>query len=305
MTTEGTVEPIGRILAREWLSKLNIDPSILDEPLEPEATAVCSLGDAGRDWCRGTGVRRVQGTFIEGHEGEVVPLLTTLRSIQYEYCPCPAGQAAHDRTEQAMAEHEAAAAQRAAERLSANAGLRGKLLGYTFDSYLELRGAKPDRVAALRRAERANAWVLMHGPEGIGKTWLGAASVRAALDAGRSAMYVGCEAFFERVRATYDEDADGRDTDVLDAAAGVDVLVIDELGGAAFSDWARSKFLRLIDERDVMERQTILITNLTEAELEDLVGRRALDRIQGNALDRATGESFVLDLDGESWRGQA
>jgi DNA replication protein DnaC len=90
---------------------------------------------------------------------------------------------------------------------------------------------------------------------------------------------------------------------MVSAAAAPDLLVLDDVG--ALSDWARTILFRVLNQRELWERPTILTTNLDLQALEAAVGKRTFDRFGGNAVDPSTGEQFVCELQGASLRGRA
>lgn len=62
-----------------------------------------------------------------------------------------------------------------------------------------------------------------------------------------------------------------------------DVLLLDDVGAAAVSDWSRSRVFALIDARWLAGRPTILTTNLTAQQLSQHLGDRAASRIASEA----------------------
>lgn len=258
-------------------------------------------------WCHGYGYRRTGSTLIEGASGELRALAEVLDGLTYEFCGCSTGQEARGKHRAARAELERRRAQQAADRIWAEARLEGKQRGYTLASYLALPEARTDLVELLRRWQQTDRWLLLYGPAGTCKTGLAVALLLEALGAGLSGMYVVTPDFLDRIRLTYRQDgADAVDeTDVLASVAAVDVLVLDDVGKAPLSAWGREKLFTLLNRRDIAERRTILTTNLGLGELEDHLGVQGAtyDRIRGNAVDRATGESYVLELGGPSRRG--
>lgn len=265
-----------------------------------------STGADCESWCKGRGYLRTGSTFSEASAGQVRSLAETVRGISYEYCSCPAGEAARERHEDARKVLFAKAAQREAARIWEDADIPPKLRRYSLESYLNLPGAHPGLVEMLRRWQRTRCWLLLFGDVGTRKTGLAVSLLREALTAGQSGLYVPLPTFLARIRESYRRAADDSDvgeSEVLSSAIGVDFLVIDDVGAVSLTDWGREKLFTVLNQRDVRELRTCITTNLAPAELEDHIGKRSYDRIRDNCVDQAAGESFVVELAGPSRRG--
>lgn len=250
-------------------------------------------------WCLGRGYRRTSETVHDESVGATY-------AVGVEYCPCEDGAAAQARHEARARANAEEAAQREAARVWDDIGIPPKLRRYTLDSYLALHDADAALVAKLRRwLACPTAWLLLHGEAGTCKTGLSIALLEERRRAGDSALYVVTPDFLDRIRLTYrqkgEDDADA--TDVLASAASVGLLLLDDVGKTPLSEWGRSQLFTLVNRRDAHERRTIVTTNLSLDQLEAHVDSPTFDRIRGNACDAATGESFVIEMAGESRRG--
>lgn len=254
-------------------------------------------------WCGGLGFRRTGTTFIESGAGELRSLSEAISGIGYGYCTCPPGLAARARHEEARAALDARLAQQAVERIWADADIPPKLRRYSLESYLLLPLASADLVAKLRRWQRSSAWLLLWGDAGTCKTGLAVSLLLEHLAAGQAGLYVVAPDYLDRIRQTYAAGAGAEETDVLAAAIGATLLLLDDLGKAPLTAWGKEKLFTLMNRRDAYERRTIVTTNLNLAQLEEHVDTPTFDRIRGNACDPETGESFVIELTGESRRG--
>ena len=68
-----------------------------------------------------------------------------------------------------------------------------------------------------------------------------------------------------------------------DKATAVDLLLLDDLGAAALSDWSRSRLTALIDQRWMHQRATIITTNLPSEQMAAHLGERATSRVAAAA----------------------
>lgn len=67
--------------------------------------------------------------------------------------------------------------------------------------------------------------------------------------------------------------------DIVKPYAEADVLVLDDMGAEAPTDWVRSFMFELVDERYGSERTTIFTSNYHLNDLARRVGARVADRI--------------------------
>lgn len=75
----------------------------------------------------------------------------------------------------------------------------------------------------------------------------------------------------------------GGDRGRADRALGANLLMLDDLGTAALSDWSRSRLTALIDYRWQHRKATIVTSNLAPAKLAAHLGERATSRLAADA----------------------
>jgi DNA replication protein DnaC len=137
--------------------------------------------------------------------------------------------------------------------------------------------------------------VLLTGPTGCGKTWLGSALAHQACRQGYSALYV-------RLPRLLDELAqgrgDGRYSKLLAQLGKVDVLLLDDWGLAILDDRRRRDLLEVLDDRHG-NRSTLVTSQLAVDHWHEAIGDPTLaDAI----LDRLVHNAYQLKLTGESLR---
>lgn len=170
-----------------------------------------------------------------------------------------------------------------------HSGLSGRYLDATFDAFTP--ATEPQRKALDACREYAanphgNLWLI--GPPGTGKTHLGSAMVRATIEADRTAEIRSGREMIRMLRSTwgggYMRDGDGYNEDELVSLLGhVSLLVIDEVGVGFGSEGEQVQMFDVIDLRSRHERPTVLLSNLTAAQLKVAVGERSYDRLRENA----------------------
>jgi len=260
-------------------------------------------------WCHGRGARRLAAEALPLDPTHVPTMAETLRTLRYDYCRCPAGDAARDRHDTAIRAAAAREVQLATARLWDTAQIPSKLRAFTIESYLRLPRASRPLVDRLRRWQLAaglGATLILHGPQGTCKTSLAASLLQEHLEDGRDGLFLFCRDWLSEVRSTYRpgrtaDDVAADEWQMIRKAASVSFLVVDDV--EPLSPWGQGILFSLLNLRDAWLRPTILTTNLDLDALEASVGKRTFDRLRGSALDPRTGETFVCELTGESRRG--
>jgi DNA replication protein DnaC len=137
--------------------------------------------------------------------------------------------------------------------------------------------------------------VLLTGPTGVGKTWLGCALAHQACRQGHSAYYVRLPRLLDELGVGR---ADGRYSKLLKQLARIDVLVIDDWGLAVLGDAHRRDLLEVLDDRHGV-RSTIVTSQLPLEHWHAAIGDATLaDAI----LDRLVHNAHQLNLKGDSMR---
>lgn len=163
--------------------------------------------------------------------------------------------------------------------------------------YRHPRGLDKSLIARLATCQwvRERHNVLITGPTGIGKTWLGCALGHQACRDGLTALYLRLPRFLqERPIAK----GDGRYGKLLTALAKTDVLILDDWGLAPFSEENRRDLLEIVE--DCPDRRATIITSQLPVEhWHDALGDPTLaDAI----LDRLVHNAYKIALHGESMR---
>jgi len=137
--------------------------------------------------------------------------------------------------------------------------------------------------------------VLITGPTGIGKTWLGCALAHKACREGLRALYLRLPRFLPDLAIAK---GDGRYGQVLTTLAKTDLLILDDWGLAPLNDEHRRDLLEIIEDRHDC-RATLVTSQLPVEHWHEALGDPTLaDAI----LDRLVHNAYKITLQGESMR---
>jgi len=129
----------------------------------------------------------------------------------------------------------------------------------------------------------------LKGGVGTGKSSIAGWMARKAVVSGRSAKMIASDELFDSLRPNGGA--------VIEKYLEPDLLIIDEIGVTAGSEFESRIITRIIGDRDAAMKPCILITNLDHGKLRVAVGDRAFDRC-------CSGRS-VIEFSWESLRGKS
>lgn len=217
---------------------------------------------------------------------------------------CPKCVAEEDERAAAQAKREEAERRQAmAEARLHSAGVPTRFITKTLASYV---ADTPDKTKVRDAMARFSATfadqlargtsVVLSGNPGTGKSHLAIGVLQEVMARGWTGMYLSVMDMVRMVRDTWRRDSPRSETEVLDILAGLDLLVLDEVGVQYGTDGEQVILFSVLDRRYRDARPTILLTNLASDDFAGFVGPRIADRLrEGGAW---------LRLDWESHRGR-
>lgn len=141
--------------------------------------------------------------------------------------------------------------------------------------------------------ERLN--LIVTGPTGIGKSWIGCALGNKACREGLSTRYFRLSRLFQELQLAR---ADGTWSKLLRDLARTDLMIIDDWGLAPMTDENRRDLLEVLDDRFNI-KSTLITSQLPVEHWHEYIGDSTLaDAI----LDRLVHNSYRVNLQGESMR---
>jgi DNA replication protein DnaC len=142
---------------------------------------------------------------------------------------------------------------------------------------------------------RQNQNVLLIGPTGIGKSWLGCALAHKACRDGFSVLHKRTTELFRDLAVAHVDGSIGR---MLVKLSRIDVLVLDDFAMAPLKDSERRDFLEICDDR-YQRRSMILTSQMPIAHWHEQIGDPT---IADSILDRLVHSAYRIELHGESMR---
>lgn len=176
-------------------------------------------------------------------------------------------------------------------------GIPARFRERSFDNYV-VQGEGHDRVLELSRrlaediaaGTAAGRCAVFIGRPGTGKTHLAAAIAMRAMRAGRSARFTTVTRLIRRIRDTYNRGSAETESQAIEVFTAPEVLVLDEVGVQRGTEDEKMLLFDVLNDRYESRRSTILLSNLSVADVRVYLGDRIFDRMREDG-----GMSLVFD----------
>lgn len=122
--------------------------------------------------------------------------------------------------------------------------------------------------------------LLFYGSVGTGKTFLSHCIAKELLDSGHSVIYFTSFQLFElfsQMARRFDDRENFRQC--YDALLESDLLILDDMGTELPNTFTVSKLFQILNERALMQKSTVISTNLSLREFRDIYSERIFSRI--------------------------
>ncbi|MGV8145400.1 MAG: ATP-binding protein [Alkaliphilus sp.] len=126
--------------------------------------------------------------------------------------------------------------------------------------------------------------LLFFGPTGIGKTFMINCIAKALLDKGNIVLYLTAIKMFEILEAIRFQAV--KDKKTYDLLFESDLLIIDDLGTELSNTFTNSELFNIINTRILINKKTVISTNLTPKDIMDRYDDRIFSRLVSNKYVR-------------------
>lgn len=144
---------------------------------------------------------------------------------------------------------------------------------------LQLDGEWGNKLRTLKSKLGTGMLVALVGGRGPGKTQLGVELMREVTSRCKSAYFLTATDFFIRIKHTYRKDDLESEKDILREFRAYTLLVIDEVGKRAETDWENNLLFELINGRYNNLSDTLLVDNSEPEEFARRIGPSLASRI--------------------------
>ncbi len=147
--------------------------------------------------------------------------------------------------------------------------------------------------------------LLLIGSTGVGKTHLAVGIARQLVDEkGIEARFVGMDDLVDRLRnASFEKDTAESKREIMQPIYAGELIVIDELGGAALNDFVFDIIERLIGRLYNEQYPVIVTTNNLNQQFDPKARQPTLgERIGQRMFSRLQQMCFAIDMTGPDWR---
>lgn len=242
------------------------------------------------------------GPFIDVHYSGAGKL-----SEGWSGCPECAEDAHQARMREEERNRQADLMRERAERFVRNSDIPKRFEDKGFREYRPVNGKSASILTKIQRygdavssGDHGGRSLILLGNVGNGKTHLGCALLRdVILRTCKSGKYMTFAELVRDVKGTWRRDSQISEQDIYNRFAKPELVVLDEVGMQNFTDFEQTVAYEAINARYLLEKPTVVITNLPASDLSTCLGERVVDRLResgGKALDfdwgsyRATAE---------------
>ena len=124
--------------------------------------------------------------------------------------------------------------------------------------------------------------ILIYGETGLGKTFLTNCIAKELLDGGHSVFYLSSNELFEDILAGYIMNNNKSYSDLYNFIFNCELLIIDDLGTELTNNFVLSELFEIINKREIIDKSTLISTNLSIKQLRDRYSERIMSRIVDN-----------------------
>lgn len=173
--------------------------------------------------------------------------------------------------------------EREVRELFAISDMGDKYLQASFDNFITRQGADSVLKIAKHYVESFDEFgfesLMLFGEPGNGKTHLAAAIHNYLVAQGKIVVFVSMPDLLGKIKATFNQNNEESEQQILKALNICDLLIIDDLGAEKTSEWVQQVVFTIFDSRYRRELPILVTSNLSPKELPKQIGKRVCDRL--------------------------
>lgn len=231
------------------------------------------------------------GNFIDVHHSGKGRI-----SEGWKGCPECAEEALQARMREEERQRQMEMMRQRASRYVAQADIPKRFADKGFGDYKPVNGKSAsilrkiqDYADLLASGDHGGRSLILLGNVGNGKTHLSCALLHdVILRTCKPGAYWTFAELVREVKGSWRKSADYSEQDVYDKFAKPELVVIDEVGMQNFTEFEQTVAYEAINSRYLLEKPTVVVTNLPAGDLSKCLGERVVDRLResgGKALD--------------------
>jgi DNA replication protein DnaC len=142
-----------------------------------------------------------------------------------------------------------------------------------------------------RWVEKPNNFLIVLGVPGTGKTYICMALANLFLEKKAIVKYMNARRFFEEVQQAISYGKSQYEK--IRQLARAEILILDDIGASANSEWQREVILDLVDQRYNEQKPTIITSNFSQPQMIEILGDRTTRRIMNKENLTITVTEFI------------
>lgn len=261
--------------------------------------------DAQMDHILGVDDRREGNCKAHGHFIDIHHSGKGRISQGWKGCPECAEAVHQERMREEERERQMELMRNRARRFVAQSDIPKRFSGKSFDTYRPVNGKATSILRKIREysdvvsgGRHEGRSLILLGNVGNGKTHLACALLEdVILRTCKPGHYWTFAELVRDVKASWRKGSEESEQDVYNRFAASELAILDEVGMQNFTEFEQTVAYEAVNARYLLERPTVVITNLPASELSACLGERVVDRLRESG-----GKAF--DFDWDSYRNK-
>ncbi len=184
-----------------------------------------------------------------------------------------------------------------------NSGIPERFHSRTLDSYIASNAGQRSALAFAKdfadgfAGEKSGRCAIFCGKPGTGKTHLSVGIGLHAMTLNKMVLFTTVQRMVRRVKDSWKKESDESESEAIGLFVQPDLLIIDEIGVQFGSEYEKNLMFDILNERYENSMPSLLLSNLTAAEVKAFLGERVFDRLREDG-------GKCIPFDWQSHRGQ-